>query len=199
MSTMTMKLALGALAALAVAAPASAATKHYIARGLADTSLNVSPWAKVNGVEAACTGTGPSRRDVIKRKLYASFRCTLKAADGDEPRGTVLVQATGPESVRVATVESGTLLPDPGLGKIPTGRPRLRSIDLTALVPKSAWAKGKQLYGVLCFGVGRYRDTDAGTYFAGFVCKVRVLSEEPSILLVQATSTRAVRVVRTLA
>jgi hypothetical protein len=88
---------------------------------------------------------------------------------------------------------------DPGLGKLPAGTPRLRSIDPTSLVPKSSWVKGKQLYGVLCFGVGRHRDTDAGVYFSNFVCKLRVLSQEPSILLVQATSTRAVRVVRTLA
>jgi hypothetical protein len=196
---MMVLLALPVFAALAVAAPASAATKDYIARGLADTSLDVSPWAKLNAVEAACAGTGPSRRDINQRKLYASFRCTLKAADGGEARGSVLVQTTGPESVRVAKVESGELTADPGLGKLPAGTPRLRSIDLTSLVPKSSWAKGKQLFGVLCFGVGRHRDTDAGVSFSNFVCKVRVLSQEPSILLVQATSTRAVRVVRTLA
>jgi hypothetical protein len=183
----------------AAAAPASAQAKDYIPRGLAETSLNVSPWAKLNAVEAACTGVGASRRDVIKRKVYASFRCTVKAADGSGPRGSVVVETTGPESVRVAKVESGELSPDPGLGKLPAGKPRLRSIDLTSLVPKSAWAKGKELYGVLCFGVGRHRETEGGVSFATFVCKVRVLSAEPSILLVQATSARAVRVVRTLA
>jgi hypothetical protein len=187
------------LVAPVLATPAQAATKHYISRGLADTSLNVSPWAKVNAVEASCVGTGPSRRDVIKRKLYASFRCTVKAADGGAPRGNVMVRTTGPESVRVASIEGDGLSPDPGLGKLPTGTPRLRSIDLTTLVPKSAWAKGKQLFGVLCFGVGRYRESESATLFSTFVCKVRVLSEEPSILLVQATSARAVRVVRTLA
>jgi hypothetical protein len=30
-------------------------------------------------------------------------------------------------------------------------------------VPKSAWATGKQLYGVLCYGVGAYRDTESAT------------------------------------
>jgi hypothetical protein len=190
--------ALGAATApgtVATAAPA----KHYIARSTAEVGLNVSPWAKRNGVEGACVGVGPSRRDIIKRKVYASYRCTMKAADGGEPRGSVLVQTTGPESVRIATVESGDLSADVALGKLPAGTPRLRSIDPTSLVPKSAWAKGKQLYGVLCYGVGRYRDTENGVLFANFVCKVRVLSAEPSILLVQATSARAVRVVRTLA
>ncbi|HEY6762315.1 MAG TPA: hypothetical protein VI318_22640 [Baekduia sp.] len=193
-------LALIAVLAVAVPASARAAPRSYIARGLAEVSLNVSPWAKRNAVEAACAGVGPSRRDVIRRKLYASFRCTLKSADaGGESRGVVLVTTTGPESVRVAKVESGTLSADVALGPLPAGQPRLRSIDLTSLVPKSAWAKGRQLYGVLCFGVGRFRDTEAGVLFSTFVCKVRVFSEEPSILLVQATSARAVRVVRTLA
>jgi hypothetical protein len=193
-------IALYAVLGVAVPASAPAATNHYIARGVAEVSLNVSPWAKQNTVEAACAGVGPSRRDVIKRKLYASFRCTVKSADATgEPRGVVLVTTTGPESVRVAKVESGTLSGDVGLGRLPTGQPRLRSIDLTSLVPKSAWARGKQLYGVLCFGVGRFRDTEAGVLFSTFVCKVRVFSEEPSILLVQATSSHAVRIVRTLA
>lgn len=191
---------LGAGLLLAVtAAPAPAAQRHYIARGLADTSLNVSPWAKQNGVQGSCAGTGPSRRDVIKRKLYGSFRCTVKSSDGGAPRGVVLVRTTGPESVRVTKVESGDVSGDVPLGAIPSGRPRLRSIDLTSLVEKSAWAQGKQLYGVLCFGVGGYRDTEAGVLFATFVCRVRVLSEEPSILLVQATGRATVRVARTLA
>jgi hypothetical protein len=128
-----------------------------------------------------------------------SFRCTVKSSDDGAPRGVVLLKTTGPESVRVVAVESGDVSGDVGLGTIPAGRPRLRSIDLTSLMPKSAWAKDKQLYGVLCYGVGAYRDTESVTLFSAFVCKVRVLSEEPSILLVQATGSRAVRVVRTLA
>ncbi|HMJ36567.1 MAG TPA: hypothetical protein VK501_21865 [Baekduia sp.] len=188
-----------ALAAVGTPAAASAAQRHYIARGVADVSLNVSPWAKRNAVEGACTGVGPSRRDIIKRKLYASYRCTVKSSNGGESRGVVLVNTTGPESVRVAKVESGQLSGDVPIGAIPAGRPRLRSIDLTTLVGQSAWARGKQLFGVLCYGVGSYRDTENAMLFADFVCKVRVLSEEPSILLVQATGRTSVRVVRTLA
>jgi hypothetical protein len=188
-----------AAAATGATAPASAAQRHYIPRSAAEVSLNVSPWAKKNAAEGTCTGSGPSRRDVIKRKLYASFRCTVKSSDGGEPRGVVLIKTTGPESVRVVAVERGDLSGDVALGAIPAGRPRLRSIDLTSLVPKSAWAKGKQLYGVLCYGVGAYRDTESATLFSTFVCKVRVFSEDPSIVLVQATGNRAVRVVRTLA
>jgi hypothetical protein len=188
-----------ALAAVGMAAPASGAQRHYIARGVAEVSLNVSPWAKKNAVEGACTGVGPSRRDIIKRKLYASYRCKVKSGNGGEPRGVVLVKTTGPESVRVAKVESGQLSGDVPIGAIPAGRPRLRSIDLTSLVERSAWASDKQLFGVLCYGVGPYRDTENALLFADFVCKVRVLSAEPSILLVQATGATSVRVVRTLA
>ncbi|WCB91460.1 hypothetical protein DSM104299_00131 [Baekduia alba] len=191
--------AVGVAAGGTVATPASAAQRHYLSRSAAEVSLNVSPWAKKNAAEGACTGVGPSRRDVIRRKLYASFRCTVKGSGDGAPRGVVLVKATGPESVRVATVESGDVSGDVGLGALPAGRPRLRSIDLTALVPKTTWARGKQLFGVLCYGVGAYRDLENATLFSTFVCKVRVLSQEPAILLVQATSDRAVRVVRTLA
>lgn len=188
------------LAVIVTAGPATAAPRDYQPRSLAETSLNVSPWAKKNGVEASCAGTGASRRDVIKRKVYASFRCAVtESGGGGQARGVVLISTTGPESVRVAKVESGDLSGDVPIGSLPAGRPRLRSIDLAGLVEKSAWAKGKELYGVLCYGVGAHRDTGAGVSFSNFVCKVRVLSEEPSILLVRATGRTSVGVVRTLA
>lgn len=181
------------------AADVAAGKRHHIGRTAADVSLNTSPWSKVNDAGGTCTGVGAFRRDVGNRKLYATWRCPVKNSVG-ENRGVVITTTTGPESVRISRVESGDLSPDVPIGAIPRTRPRMRSLDITdSVLGKTAWARGKDLFGVLCSGVGGFRDTDSGFLFGTFVCRVRVLSEEQAVLLVQATSTRSVRVVRTLA
>lgn len=185
--------------ALSSADAGAATPRHYISPILADISLNSSPWSKRNDAVGGCKGLGPMRTDINRRKLYASFRCTM--TDGVEtPRGVVVVVTTGPESVRVSRVESGELSAHvPIKGVASTVRPRLRSVDAGPFVERSTWARDKELFGVLCFGVGRYRETQGGTLFGSFVCKVRILGSEPAIVLVRAQSDRTVRVVATLA
>ena len=186
------------LGLLGQATAAPAAERYYMSRITADVSLNSSPWSKLNDAAGGCKGVGPMRTDVNRSKLYARFRCTVDDGAGNA-RGVVLVATAGPQQVLVTKVESGELTADVPIGAIPRGTPRMRNVEAGPAVERSAWAADKELFGVLCYGVGRFRSTQSGELFSTFVCRVRIIGSPPAIVLVQARRARTVRVVRTLA
>ena len=163
----------------------------------ADSFLLYSAWAHKFGLDSAdCTGVGPARKSEVGTE-HVSFRCRVTRSG--KPAGSVIGTALGPEWLRVTRVVSGTLKPDPGIGKVPAARPLLDSDDANTALERSKWAQANDVEGAYCLGVGPYKEAPLGNRFGAFSCAtIDVFGQRSGTVLVQTVSSSSVRVIRKL-
>ncbi len=199
----TLRVQKGALLALAgallasAAAAAAAPPAPTVADSNASAFLQYTAWAHKNDVGVAeCKGIGRARK-VAGGTDHARFRCRV-SQDG-KPRGVVIAKALGPEWLRVTRILSGELKPDRGIGRLPSGRPRIDSSDANTALENSAWARRNRIRAVFCFGVGRVRETEVERLYFTFSCAtISIFGSRAGTVLVAVTRRNSVRVVRKL-